>query len=307
MRKFARVGFSRSLSESLDWDDFELQQGIKRNISAFAAVKQQALIEELLTAARKPRAEYDRISRAIIKRYHTVYLESELLTLEAAASMADAWRGFLDRADLYPNLQFSTVGDDRVRPAHAALDGAVYPVGDPFWNTHTPPLDWRCRCTLIQTDAGTEERPTQPVRAGFGQNPYRKRALIHDSHPYFQLPADQLAGLLELAETLRAGIERPDVIRRASAYTGAAIEEGGQAYQVTSGRVLQVMGQESRQEALRNALLTVFPDVLARMNAAGSEADTARRMFRMEALGQVFHLFFNTEGDTLLLDEIRIL
>ncbi|MCX8090601.1 MAG: phage minor head protein [Verrucomicrobiae bacterium] len=46
------------------------------------------------------------------------------------------------------HLQYLTMEDDRVRPAHQALDGVVLPKDDPFWETHTPPWDWGCRCRI---------------------------------------------------------------------------------------------------------------------------------------------------------------
>ena len=46
------------------------------------------------------------------------------------------------------HLQYMTMEDDRVRDSHAALDGLVLPKDDPFWDDHTPPWDWGCRCRI---------------------------------------------------------------------------------------------------------------------------------------------------------------
>lgn len=45
---------------------------------------------------------------------------------------------------------YSTVGDDRVRPEHAMLEGTTLPKDHPFWQTHFPPLGWACRCSAIE-------------------------------------------------------------------------------------------------------------------------------------------------------------
>jgi hypothetical protein len=52
---------------------------------------------------------------------------------------------------LYPFLQFRTVGDDRVRVAHADIErvGLAAAPEWPGWLRFAPPLDWNCRCTLV--------------------------------------------------------------------------------------------------------------------------------------------------------------
>lgn len=45
--------------------------------------------------------------------------------------------------------------DSRTRPEHAMLNGKVFRIDDPFWNTHYPPLGFRCRC---RTRALTEKQ-----------------------------------------------------------------------------------------------------------------------------------------------------
>lgn len=45
--------------------------------------------------------------------------------------------------------EYATVGDDRVRPEHAALDGVRLPKDDPFWSKNMPPNGWGCRCQAI--------------------------------------------------------------------------------------------------------------------------------------------------------------
>ncbi len=61
-----------------------------------------------------------------------------------------------EQTDLFPNWQYLTLGDDHVRPTHAALDGIVLPADHEFWKTHTPPWEWGCRCQLVPlTDSDT--------------------------------------------------------------------------------------------------------------------------------------------------------
>jgi SPP1 gp7 family putative phage head morphogenesis protein len=52
----------------------------------------------------------------------------------------------------FPFWQYRTVGDDRVRPAHAALNGIILPANHSFWSTHYCPWDFNCRCSVTPTD-----------------------------------------------------------------------------------------------------------------------------------------------------------
>jgi SPP1 gp7 family putative phage head morphogenesis protein len=51
--------------------------------------------------------------------------------------------------DALPYWQYWTVGDLRVRPAHAALDGFCARAIDPVWLKIYPPNDYNCRCSVI--------------------------------------------------------------------------------------------------------------------------------------------------------------
>lgn len=52
-------------------------------------------------------------------------------------------------SDLLPFWEYSAVNDDRTRPTHRALDGVILPADSPFWDTHFPPWNFNCRCTII--------------------------------------------------------------------------------------------------------------------------------------------------------------
>jgi SPP1 gp7 family putative phage head morphogenesis protein len=63
--------------------------------------------------------------------------------------------------------EYVTVGDDRVRPNHAAMDGIRMRKGDPRWGRFTPPCGYNCRCTLVEIFNGSslavERFPSGPV------------------------------------------------------------------------------------------------------------------------------------------------
>ena len=51
-------------------------------------------------------------------------------------------------AEAFPYFQYHTVGDDRVRPAHAQMDGYIARRDDPVWDVWWPPNGYNCRCTV---------------------------------------------------------------------------------------------------------------------------------------------------------------
>lgn len=51
--------------------------------------------------------------------------------------------------DALPFWQYWTVGDDRVRPEHAAIDGFVARAIDPVWHKIYPPSGFNCRCSVV--------------------------------------------------------------------------------------------------------------------------------------------------------------
>ena len=98
---------------------------------------------------RKPFERFLNDVRKIDETYNRHYLRAEYEFAAASAEMAAKWERFMEDGDRY-NLQYRTVGDDRVRPEHAALDGITLPPSDEFWESYYPPNGWRCRCTVVQ-------------------------------------------------------------------------------------------------------------------------------------------------------------
>jgi SPP1 gp7 family putative phage head morphogenesis protein len=72
----------------------------------------------------------------------------------------------VETMDAMPYWQYLTMGDDAVRPEHAALNGIILPADSPFWKTHFPPWDWGCRCQAVAV--GREEAEAIGRRAEDG-------------------------------------------------------------------------------------------------------------------------------------------
>jgi len=57
----------------------------------------------------------------------------------------------------FPNDEYNSMDDSRVRPLHKKWDGTILPHDDPWWSTHTPPNGWRCRCWKEPTSEGAQK------------------------------------------------------------------------------------------------------------------------------------------------------
>jgi SPP1 gp7 family putative phage head morphogenesis protein len=98
---------------------------------------------------RKPFDQFLQEVRTIDERYNKHWLRAEYNFAAASAQMAAKWEQFAADGDRY-FLQYRTMKDDKVRPAHAELDGVTRPQSDPFWETFYPPNGYNCRCTVVQ-------------------------------------------------------------------------------------------------------------------------------------------------------------
>ncbi len=84
----------------------------------------------------------------------------------------DARREALDDPEIaaaFPFRMYLTVGNGRpgfrgVRPEHAALHGLVFTWDDPFWDAHTPPWGFGCRCFFRPLTRGQVKRMGVKVR-----------------------------------------------------------------------------------------------------------------------------------------------
>ncbi len=75
-------------------------------------------------------------------------------------------RRIVRHAATRPWLEYVAVLDHRTRPMHRAWDGVVLRYDDPWWDTHTPPNGWLCRCTVVShSDKDLARRGLKPGKA----------------------------------------------------------------------------------------------------------------------------------------------
>lgn len=203
--------------------DPALAAAMKENVFVFSAFKAGDELRKasaLLTDSAgniRPFLDFKKDILALNSTYNLRYLEAEYSNAVASAQMAARWQDFAQDEDRY-FLRYDTAGDDRVRPAHRALDGITLPASDPFWDIAYPPNDWLCRCNVVkvlrQEDGVTASDPTDSLlkaktaltkigkdgknRLAMFENNVGKTGIIFpEKHPYF-MEAQKSAGIFEL-------------------------------------------------------------------------------------------------------------
>ena len=183
------------------WVDYDykepksLIQKFKKNLWQFSSAKTLAELEYINSLILdkngriKPEHQFMQDVRKANILFNRNYLQAEYQTAKRGAQMAHLWNKFLEQKEYYPNLVYRTVGDSRVRPEHAALNGVVKPIDDPFWKTYYPPNGWRCRCTVMNTaekvSEGTFEDKT--VKPEFHGNNALDEEILTSKGTFFKL------------------------------------------------------------------------------------------------------------------------
>ena len=153
-----------------------------------------------------------------------------------------------------PLLMYDAIDDHRTRPEHAALDGLLLEVDDPFWETHAPPNGWNCRCGVIQLTGQEAEDLLGKSKPDKAPQIERRAWVNPRTGKTHKVPTDLDPGwdhnpgagpLTELEQLLQEKIallpsELQDAATRAptSPAASAVVRQGGiEAEQVTSERI----------------------------------------------------------------------
>lgn len=100
------------------------------------------------------------IPRPFLSRLRFAFEEQ---TRQAYSDARDETLDDDEMAATFPFWQYRTLGDRRVRPEHAALDGKVFRVSDGSVARFRPPWDFNCRCQRMPLTAGEVRRGRMTV------------------------------------------------------------------------------------------------------------------------------------------------
>ncbi len=176
----------------------KLLKAFKINIEAFSYAKnltQFKYIKDHLFTDEGMIRSADEVKKIVSDTgalFNKHYLSVEHQFTTQSAIMAHKW-------DTLDNeyLEFSTVGDDRVRPEHQVFDKFTAAKNDPIWKRLYTPLSWNCRCTIIpgiekgvskEYDSKWAYKTVDPLVKGtiFDNNVGITQKIFDNKHPYFK-------------------------------------------------------------------------------------------------------------------------
>jgi SPP1 gp7 family putative phage head morphogenesis protein len=194
-------GFGKGFP-TLDFDtpDYDMYAHIQKQVFQFSFAKNYEQLKATSLSLQHDNQvtawpEFKSIVGRISNDYNVRFLKPEYDTAIGSAQMASKWVQYID--DQVKALRYQTVGDSRVRPTHAELDGIIRNITDAFWSFYYPPNGWNCRCDAI--DAGNaRQTPNSNIVTPTDVPPMFKRNLAKDGyafppdHPYFEHVPDEI-------------------------------------------------------------------------------------------------------------------
>lgn len=134
-------------------------------------------------------AKFEKKVMEVHETFNRNYLQSEHQTVRRSSQAARQWSEFEADKDLFPNLEYIIIGDDRVREEHEKLGGIILPLEDAFWDENYPPNGHRCRCAARPTDKKANgRRPKVDIHPAFRNNVGKTGVVFNEKgHPYFTM------------------------------------------------------------------------------------------------------------------------
>jgi len=136
--------------------DYLTLQMFELNTFRFSAAKTGQMVYELKELAKSSDTFniYRKKADTLTKLYNENYLRTEYDFAWNASHNAAQYHRQQKQIKNFPIWQYKTAGDDRVRQAHANLNGMKFKATDPIWDSIYPPNGWGCRCYVKTLRSG---------------------------------------------------------------------------------------------------------------------------------------------------------
>ena len=158
--------------------NYEFLKQLQTNTAVFAAFKNHSSIKEMAALLKdkdgnvRTREEFKKQALQVDATYRGRYLDVEYNSAVRTARAAEQWQKIQATKHLYPNIKYMSSVAAHPRADHTKYYGIVRPVDDPFWNHHTPPNGWECKCRIESSRDDTTDIPNNlpPVPKEFAVN-----------------------------------------------------------------------------------------------------------------------------------------
>lgn len=132
--------------------------------------------------------EFKKLAANVSKNYNENWLRTEYNTAVRSARAAVNYRKYLETEDLYPNLEYVQSTASHPRDSHLGYVGTILLIRHEWWDTHMPPSDWNCACSVRPTDKEpTAVPPGEYVTPVFQNNPGKSAEFVKlKEHPYIK-------------------------------------------------------------------------------------------------------------------------
>ena len=204
IRKARETG-SRNLIEELEKQQ-EVLLGMRENVFKFSAAKtyeQQKQLRKLLFQNGKIMSfnEFKTEASKIVKVFNETWLRTEYQNAINQAISAKEYSVYLEEKEQFPYIKYKTQEDEKVRSSHRVLNNTTRKVNDSFWDAYYPPIDWNCRCFVVQVsdrdarnevfNEATKKELNEIVPVYFRFNAWIDRIIFAPSHPYFNVTNEE--------------------------------------------------------------------------------------------------------------------
>lgn len=224
-----------------------------------------ALIDE--TGKVRSWSEFQKEYSKVDAKYNLQYLNAEYNLAQRQARAAEQWQDFERDKEVYPNLQFLASRSADPRDAHKEYYGLIKSINDPFWEWALPPLDWGCKCGVLQTREAASDEVKERVNPpqGIAGNAGKTGQVFTPGHEYVAtVPKAKKEVVQDSFKALFDKAYRKEV----SAYVGENF--GGKQFTTTENLTAKV--NKTNKEAIDAADMPM----LGRMRILNLDISTAR-------------------------------
>lgn len=190
----------QGIASSFDDPEFgkrnaEFINEFRKNTAVFSAFKNHQQTKEIIALLFDEKGDlrsfsnFKKLALQVSKDYNVNWLLTEYNTAVRSARNAMNYRKYLETEDLYPNLEYMKTTASHPRASHLNYVGTILPIHHKWWDTHLPPSDWNCSCSVRPTDKDVtpvpqEEDDVDPV---FKNNPGKTAEFVKiDETSYYK-------------------------------------------------------------------------------------------------------------------------